>query len=368
MVNQVSPSLKYHSWHVGVRNQLSDEEAPALVMVRGSEFNHNKEKKFEEDKGHMGTSSTVIGKYASEATSEPEFTDMCRYCEGWEDIWLLALGSDDGEGAIRKTVLTEGVYKYDYGINIAKPQDPYFCTLYNGISVSENDGWKYEDSLLNSLEVKGSNTDAPSYTAKFVSNFPRFRQPNPSNIIPSTTIFPKPSNVSIFMAPVGNYTAETIKPYKFACYKEWDFQLNMNVESDPCSDDEFGTTTKVQGELDGSFSMTIPWKQNTKNIEYNFATGSEDTSLTTVTSENYERTVWILMENGAIGNTDYNYSTLIKVPLMLVTAADSPQSGTDAKSIEISGDIVQSSFASIVEASITTSLSDLHVSTVNTTP
>lgn len=367
MAHEVSPNLKYHSWHLGVRNQEADEEAPALVMVRGSEFNPNKEKNFEEDHGHMGTSSTLIGKYASEATSEPEFTDMCRYTEGWEDIWLIALGSDDGEGNIRKTVLTEGVNKFDFGINIAKPQEPYFCTLYNGFSVTDNDGWKYEDCLMNQLSMSGANNEAPTYTAQFISNYPKFRQPNPTNIIPATTVFPKSSNVSIYMAPVGTYTLETIQQYKFACYKEWNFELNFNVESDPCSDDDFGTTTKVQGELDGTFGMTIPWKENTKNLEYNFATGSDDTSLTSVTDETYSRTVWIVMENGKIASTAYNYQTIIKIPEMLVTAADSPQSGTEAKTIEISGDLIQSATASIVETSIITSLNDLHISTVNAT-
>ena len=357
----VSPNLKYHSWHLGVIGQDLTEEADPLVMVRGSEFNHNKVKNFQEDRGHMGMSSTLISKYASDATAEPEYTDMCRYTEGWEDIWLLALGSDDGEGNIRKTIVTDGVYRYDYGINIAKPQEPFFATLYNGFSVTDNDGWKYEDALLNILSMTGSNTDAPTYTAKYISNYPKFRQPNPLNVIPAQTIFPKSSNVRIYMAPVGSYTLETIANYNFPCYKEWNFELNFNVNSDPCSDDDFGTTTKVQGDIEGTFGVTVPWKEATKNLEYNFATGSEDTSLTEVTDGTYERTIWVVMTNGAIGTTNYNYQTIIKMPEVLITAADSPQSGTDPKGLEITGDIVQSGSASIVEACITTSLADLHI-------
>ena len=51
-----------------------------------------------------------------------------------------------------------------------------------------------------------------------------------------------------------------------------------------------------------------------------------------------------------------------------MTAVDSPQSGTDTKTLEIAGDIVQSGTASIVEASITTTLEDLHVDNGTTSP
>ena len=362
MTREVGGSLTYHAWHLGVRGIELEEEADPLVLVRGSEFNHNKQKEFTDDLGHMGTGTTKMDSYATGATAEPEFTDHLRYCEGWEDVLLLLLGSDDGEGAVRKTTVTTGVYQYDYGVNVSNPQDPYFATLYNDYAKTEDDCWKYEDALLNKFELKGDNSSAPTYTAGFMSNFPKIRQPSIARTFPATTVFPKPSNVKIYMAPLGTYAnLSAISSYQFPCYSEFGLSINNNVTNDPCSDDAFGTTTKYLGERDGEFNLTLPWKSTTKDLEYNFITGSSDTSLTEVTDLNDYKTVWIVMENGAIGSTQYNYQTILKIPKIHMTAVDSPQSGNDAKKIELKGTIAETGTSSFMEASVITSLSDLHI-------
>ena len=372
MVKEVAPNLSYHYWYIGVQGLSLGEEADPMVMVRGSEFNHEREIEMEDDEGHMGTATTRMSSYRTTATANPSFTDKCRYKEGWEDMWLLLLGSSKtnaqgkNTGEIIKEAVTgaEGVYKYTFKVNVNNPQDPYFATLYNGFakSINNDDGYKYENALMGEFEVSGSNEEAPTYTSTFSTNYPKVNQPNPTRVIPATTSFPKSADVKIYIAPQGDYTEETIAQYEYPCYLEWSFSVNNNLESVPCSGDDFGESTKVLGNREGEVSITVPFTSATRHLEKTFETGSADG--TTVTTENDVKTIWIVMENGKIGNTNQKYKTIIKIPQVVVTSAYSEQSGTDAKNIELQGNIEESGSESFIETEIITDLSDLHIDNV----
>ena len=363
MVREVAPNLSYHYWGLGVRGLELGEEADSQVIVRGSEFNHEKEIEMEDDEGHMGTATTRMSSYRTKATAAPSFTDKCRYREGWEDVWLLLLGSDDGEGNIRKQTHTgqSNIYDYTFKVNVDAPQDPYFCTIYNGFAKTSNDAYKYEDCLLSEFELSGSNEEAPTYTASFSSNFPKFHQTNPTRTFPNTTIFPKSADVDIYIAPQGSYTMETIAQYKYPCYLDWSISVSNNIESVPCSGDAFGESTKVLGNREGSFNITLPWTEATKGLEYKFMGGNTNVSTTTVTPNNDIKTVWIVMTSAKIGSTDVSYQTIIKIPRVVMTAVNSPQSGSDAKQLELEGNIEESGTESFIETTVVTTLSDLHI-------
>ena len=134
--------------------------------------------------------------------------------------------------------------------------------------------------------------------------------------------------------------------------------INKNVTGTPCSDDDFGTSTKTTGDLQAEFSCTLLWNELNKRMEYDFASASEDDTADTVSTDNYYRTIWIVATGSKIGSTDYNYQTIFKLPKVNITKVDSPQSGTDEKTLEIEGTATGDSF---VEATVTTSLSDLHI-------
>ncbi len=358
MVREVAPNLSYHYWYLGIQGLELGEEADPLVMVRGSEFNHEREISMEDDEGHMGTATTRMSSYRTTATANPSFTDKCRYKEGWEDMWLLLLGSDDGEGNIRKETVTEGVYKYTFKINTAQPQDPYFATLFNGFAKTEGDAYKYENALMGEFEVSGSNEEAPTYTSTFSTNYPKVNQQNPARVIPQTTVFPKSADVSVYIAPVGTSDANMLN-FEYPCYLEWSFSVNNNLESVPCSGDDFGESTKVLGNREGEVSITVPWTSATKHLEKVFETGAVDGE--TVTTDNDEKTIWFVMENGKIGSTNYKYKTTIKIPQVVITSAYSDQSGTDAKQISLEGNIEENGSDSFIEVEIITDLEELHI-------
>ena len=368
MVREVAPNLSYHYWYLGIRGLELDEEADPLVLVRGSEFQHSREIEMEDDEGHMGTATTKMSSYRTKASASPSFTDKCRYKEGWEDLWLLLLGSaKGGTGADKDDIVVEetstgsGIFNYTFKINVENPQNPYFATLFNGFAKTTDDAYKYEDCLLSEFELSGSNKEAPTYTATFSSNYPKINQINPSRVIPASTIFPKHGDVKVYIAPLGTYTEESIAQYEFPCYLDWNVNVNNNLESVPCSGDDYGESTKVLGNREGTVSVTVPWTSATKFLEKEFETGSTSTSAHDVTSENVEKTVWIVMEGATIGSSQLKYKTIIKIPKCVVTSAYSEQSGTDAKQIEWEASIEESGFDSFMEAIITTDLSTLHI-------
>lgn len=367
-MGQIAPNLSYHFWGMNIRDFSSSTEPTSVgVFIRGSEFTHGKEIEMQDDEGHMGTATTKISSYRSKASASPSFTDRCRYKEGWEDIWLLLLGSgshsDDTPYTIEKETVTTGVYKYTFSIDVAQPNLPYYATLFNGFGKTSADAYKYEDCLLSEFEVSGSNEEAPTYTATFSSNYPKFNQTNPVRSYPTTTEFPKPNNVDIYIAPKDIYTSlgtgtHGIGNYKFPCYQDWNLNVNMNVDTQPCSSDDFGTSTKVQGNREGTFSITLPWTDATKGLEYIFMGGTSNS--TTVTTDNDEKTVWIVMNGSTISST-YKYQTIIKIPSIVLTAVDSPQSGSDAKTIQLEGNIEEDGTNSFITTEIQTDLSALHI-------
>ena len=367
MVREVAPNLSYHYWYLGVRGMELEEEADPLVLVRGSEFQHAREITMEDDEGHMGTATTRMSSYRSNATANPSYTDKCRYKEGWEDIWLLLLGSDDGEGNIRKaeTSTGSGIYNYTFKINTANPQNPYFATLYNGFAKTTTDAYKYEDCLLSEFELSGSNEEAPTYTSTFSSNYPKVNQTNPTRVIPATTVFPKSADVSIYIAPVGTSDANMVN-YEYPCYLDWSLSVNNNIESVPCSGDDFGESTKVLGNREGTVSITVPWTNATKHLEKTFETGAVDG--TTVTTDNDVKRIWIVMENTTIGSSQLKYKTVIDIPNVVITSAYSEQSGTDAKQIALEGNIEDNGSDSFIITTITTDLADLHIDDTATSP
>ena len=375
---ELAPNLSYHYWLLGI-NPEPDVNGTNTVLVKGSEFEHGKEIEFQDDEGHTGTATTKMSSYRSKAYSAPSFTDKTRYKEGWEDMWMLLLGSDDEteQHAVRKVAKNDEptVFDYTFKVNSANPQDPKFCTIYNGFAKTTHDAFLYENCLLNELEITFSNEEAMTYKPTFSANFPQFNQQNPARVLPKTSVFTKTSDVSIYIAPYREqgYTEEEMLEFgvKYGCFIEGTLNVNNNVEDQPCAGDEFGTSTKVLGNREATFNLTLPWTSQTKKLEYQFMGGADD--ATKVVADNDYKTVWIILESDTITKesegqtvpTNYKYKTVIKIPEINMTVANSPQGGSDAKQLELEGNIMENGTDSFIETIITTDLPELHMQPAN---
>lgn len=363
-MGEMAPSLTYHYWGMG----YDDSSKGVQVLTRGKDFKHDKEITNEDDEGHMGTATTKIGTYRAKASAAPSWTDKTRYKEGWEELWYLLLGSEDiTTKKVRKSQVdsVDGVFDYIFAINTAQPQDPLFATVFNGYAKTADDAFTYEDCLLNEFELTGSNEESPTYTVTFASNYPRFKQQNPARVFPKSTVYTKPSEVTLYIAPQGEYTTEAeLEQYKYPCFIEWSLKVNNNVETQPCSSDKFGTSTKVCGDREAEFSATIPWTEKTKFLEYLFMGHSDD--ATEVSPENDNKTVWIVMKSAEIlsaegTGTGTYYTTTIKIPDIVLTAVDSDQAGDEAKQLVLEGNVSEDGTNSFIETEIRTDLANLRV-------
>lgn len=363
-MRELAPSLTYHYWGMG----YDDSSKGLQVLTRGTEFDHQKEIATEDDEGHMGTATTKMSTYRSSATAAPSWTDKTRYKEGWEDIWYLLLGSEDlTTKQVRKSEVdgVTGVYDYIFAINASAPQDPLFCSVYNGFAKTDNDAFIYENCLLDELELTGSNEEAPTYQVTFQSNYPKFQQKNPARVFPKKTVFTKPSQVTLYIAPQGEYTTvDELKDYEYPCFIEWSVNVKNNIETQPCSSDDFGTSTKVLGNRESEVSITLPWTKATKFLEYQFMGNTKDS--TNVSEENDVKTVWIVMKSAEIltaegTGTGTYYTTTIKIPEIVLTAGDSDQAGDDAKQLVLEGQIQENGTDSFIQTEIRTDLANLHV-------
>ena len=210
-------------------------------------------------------------------------------------------------------------------------------------------------------------SDLPSVTATFSSNYPKVNQTNPTRVIPAKTIFPKSADVKLYIAPAGTSDANMLN-FEYPCYLDWNVNVNNNLESVPCSGDEFGESTKVLGNREGTVSITVPWTDDTKHLEKTFEVGAENyATAETVTSDNDVKRIWIVMENTTIGSSNLKYKTFIDIPNVVITSAYSEQSGSDAKQIALEGNIEENGQDSFITTVITTDLADLHIdNTANT--
>lgn len=391
MTNEVSPSLSYHYWMVCI-NGTSEDPVPS-VLIKGTDFDPQKEISSEDDEGHTGTATTKISTYRSNASSSPQFKDKCRYQEGWEDILYLVIGSDDGSKQIDVTEVATGVNKFIFHENPNAPMEAAFATLFNGFNKTETDAYKYKEALLNTFKLSGSNSDAPTYEVQFASDFPLFHQTNLARVFPKVSTFPKSGNTKLYIAPLGTAYDELTDDMQFSCYEEWEMNVNKNVENKPCANDTFGTSTKVTGSREGDFSCTLPWNSRSKNLEYEFMGGDAELTTHTVTDEDIHKTIYLVMSGGKIlrtsesntigtgesivssktvdGVTIYTidtgkpYQTIVKIPDVVLTNVNSPQSGSDAKTLDVESNIVDNGTDSFIEVTVQTGLSELHIA--NTT-
>lgn len=392
MTNEVSPSLSYHYWMLCVNGTATDP-TPS-ILVRGTDFDPSKEITQEDDEGHTGSATVKIATYRSNATSSPTFQDKCRYQEGFEDILYLTIGSDDGtsDHDIDKTTVQSGVFQYVFSENPSSPLPAKFATLTNGFNKSTDgkDAYKYKNALLNTFKFSGTNTDAPTYEAGFMSDFPLFHQQNPARTFPQTSYFPKSGNTRLYIAPLGTSFTDLSSTMEFSCYENWEVNVNKNVENKPCAGDTFGTSTKVTGSREGDFSCTLPYNTRSANLEYEFMGGDTERTTTTVTDKDIHKTIYIVMTGGniirsstssttstgeslvktiTVGNTTTylidtgkQFQTIFKIPDVVLTNVNSPQSGSDAKTVDVEASIVDNNTDSFIHVTVQTGLEDLHIS------
>jgi hypothetical protein len=335
-----------------------------LVMIRGSEFEPEKEIEHEDDTGHTGTSTTKMESYRKKATSQPKFEDKARYGEGWEDYFYLLTG--DASVTVPAVTGATKAKKFTFQANPADPKELPFSTLYNGYAKTIDDAYVYDNCLLNELELKFKNDEPISASPSFASDYPEFNQPNPSRVMPSKRVMIQSGQTVIYYAPTDVVLTDLNKAeYAYACFLEGSIKVNNNIESEPCGGDDFGKDTKTMGERESEGSLKLPWTSDTKWIEAEYQSGSK--TGTKVSTNTLQKQIMIESIGPVIetvSEVPVRYSTKIRIPDVTITKCDSPQSGDEAKDLELDFKINETGLESFMTVDIVTELTGLHIGTI----
>lgn len=356
--SSVAPNASHHFWGFGTKDDSLDKElfAKYMVSVRGKDFESGNDISTETDEGHTGTASIDMGEYRNDATSEPEWEDAWRYAEGFEDLWYHLLGK------YTKEEVTTGVYHYKFffplnvdPLDTTNPVELPLCTIYNGFAKTVDDGRVFNNAMLKEIECSFKNDEKPIIHPKYISDYNNFNMANPTRSYAKKTNFVKPKQVAILYGDIGKKLDELAK---LGCYLESSFSVNNNAETQPCQEDDFGKNTKFMGSRETEGSFKVPWTDKTRKLEPEYEGGNSKAH--SVTDESIYKQIAYDAVGGKIGDTTYNYRTLIHFPKIVLTNAESPLSGDEAKDLTVDWKVVEEPEQSFMTVEIWTDLSELH--------
>ena len=358
MGKSTAPNASYHFWGFATKSDDLDKDTYAKykVSVRGVDFESGNEIKSETDEGHTGTASLEMGETRSDASSEPEWEDNWRYNEGFEDYWYHLLGK------YTKEEVATGVYHYIFffplnvdPLDVDNPTELPLATIYNGYAKTVDDARIFNNAMMNEIECNFKNDDDPTIHPKYVSDYNNFNMSNPTRHYAKKTNFVRGRQVSILY---GNVGLELNELAKLGCYLESSFSINNNLETQPCQEDEFGKNTKFMGARETEGSFKLPWTDKTRKLEPEYEGGNPKSHI--VSEETVEKQIAYDAVGGKIGDSEYNYRTLIHFPKIALTKAESPLSGDEAKDLTIEWKVLEEPEQSFMTVDVWTDLSDLH--------
>lgn len=365
MANSIAPSGSFHYVGFGIKNsQLSSSKlARCCVFTRQTDFEDGNEISTENDEGHTGVANLDMGSYRTTAESSPSWTDKLRYNEGYEEVFYQLLGTyevtphtaDDGQGG---STTVSGVYDYTYSFPPVNANDLPLSTIYNGFAKTSTDARVWNNAILNEFTMNFSNENAPTMDLTFISDYNNFNLTNPTRTYSSKTNFVKTDQVKIYLGEVGATEQEMLQN-PVNCFIESSFTVNNNVETQACVEEEFGKNSKFLGTRETTGSINMPWVDNTKLLEPEYE-GADKLSHIVSTDITYKQ-IWYQLTGTKIGETDVNYSTLIKFPKAEVTKVETPKSGEDAKDLTLEYKVLEDPTQSFMTVDLVSNLQDLRI-------
>lgn len=380
--SEPAPNATYHYWGFGVKDKELDSEklAQLSVCVRGLEFESGNEISSETDEGHTGVNNLDMGSYRTLAESKPTWKDALRYKEGLEYMWYLILGTVNPTGADNQNSLNgkpynksgtavSGVYQYDYTFPPVNANNLPFITIYNGFAKTEGDARVWNNAILSELELSGEAESKPELTPTFVSDYNYMNMENPVRTFGIKKSFAKPSDLSIYLADVGE-TDVIANGTKLSCVTEYNLKVNNNFESKPCHSEELGKNTKMLGKREFEGSLKLPWNNATKLFEPYYESGDKFGHF--VSEAVPTKQIFFVFETGEIMNgstgTGVPYTTIVRLPLCELTLVESPLSGDEAKELTMEFKPIEEASQSVMTVTVLTDLPKLIVDATGVDP
>lgn len=342
--------------------QVSGRVLPA-VYPKMKEFNPNNKMDSEEDEGHTGQDTVLLGEDRKEASSAPSVDDKMRLGEGFEDFVFMLLGGKDAVTAPVVGATSSYLHKF-YRSAASPPESLPFGTIIEGFNWKDAKPEAYIEAMVDSIELTLNANQSPAYKANFMSDFLKYNQAEPTLVFPGTETRFKAYQTNIYVGPVGA-AYETLKTdtYKLDCYTEANVILKNNLELSTCGGTPFGQPEKNRKPFTGETTIKMDYNENNMNLEAEWATGAtdgEDPTPDSLFKQVLYKTTGKLIET--VGETPVYADMEILVPKLLVNDVTSPRSGKNYKDITLKGKIVSNaaSLTNPVEITIITPLDELN--------
>jgi len=325
----------------------------------------------EEDEGHTGQDTILLGEDRKEASSAPTVEDKLRLGEGIEDILFQLLGAKDE--VVPAVTGAAASYKHKFYRDASNPPvDLPVATIIEGFNWGEAKPEAYINQMVDSVELVLNANQSPTYKAKFMGDFPKYNQSEPTLVFPETETRFKAYQTSIYIGPVGTADA-TLKTdtYKVDCYNEASLNLKNNLELTTCGGTTFGSPTKNRKPFSGDTTIKMEYNEKNMNLEAEWATGASDGVDPTpepLFKKVIFKTTGKLIESVVNPAATVYADMEIVIPKLLIDNVTSPRSGKDYKNITLTGKIVSnaSSLVNPVEITMVTPLDELNYGTIPT--
>lgn len=314
-------------------------EVTTVCFPKYETFDPNPTRTVEEDNGHTGTDTLLLGKDRTVWSASPSFTDKIRLAEGFEDWMFLLLGKHDTPTKVESEAST--AYRWKIYRDVSDPLDLPWATLKQGFNWSTAKAESYIEAMVNSIELTLDADKSPTYTANFLSNHPEYNKTEPTRVFPSTEYKFKANQGKIYIGASGSTINQLKALNPLDCYSAANLSISNGLEVNPCGGTPFGQVDKDVNPLTANGSITMDYNENNMDLEAEYVTGSS--SGTSPTEEGLFKAIlieYIGKKIETVGSNHYYMTLQIYMPRVEITDVTSPRAGAEKKTITLTFDLV----------------------------
>jgi len=340
---------------MGFATQKGTSYEVPLCFVKYETFSGNVEIETEEDKGHTGSRSLLLGEDRVKATSAPEFEDKLRYEEGLEDFYHHVLGNYEVQSFGTKTKR----YIFTPNPDGVLP----LVSIFHGYNVSGLTGRGFANAIANELTLTMNAENAPKISVKYLADFPKYDVDMPTlSFLADPPQSVKAGQLKAYMGDVGTLNEQNDL---ITCLKEASITINNNAENTVCAGLPLGQSNKDVGELTVEGNVKLDYNTANKTLEQLWATGANDGEIITYDSLfkafRFKYVGNLIETVTGTPNTDYFYTNQIDLPKVDIKSVKPTEGGDGNKEIDIEFKAVTPSSGDIIEIMVQSQLSGLHI-------
>ena len=369
-----SYSESFHSWGLGLKEQNADGTSvdypvTAMIMARGTDFEHNTEFETDDYEGHSGTKTLVLQSDRKTVTAEPEYSHGVVFGECQEEYWFLTLGSYERTkyGTANDLSSSDLEAEDDFAVqwvfsqDLSDPKPLPRCTLTNQYMMTNRDAVIFDDCMMNEYSISVSN-DGITCNPKFKSSAPLMNQPNQLlNTAPKLNKLGK-DDIRVYIVDTNvafdSLTSEQKSALQYDCIMSLEMNFNNNIEDSECLNTEFGKNSGDEGKFEGDGNIELKWNPTSAFLIDEYYSGAKHGVRPT--TEPLFKQIIVEMYGSVIGETQDRNMIRIKLPKVEITNADSGMSGDETKTLQVEYSIRENGSVSPVETTIVSALRELH--------